>query len=117
MNRYVRALSRHDLAICLGALAAFVAALVVAARLHLRSDFRELLPQDDPELKDLQKIGDRVGGRSTLVIAIEGSVPDANRRFADALVANLRPLIGRDLIAIDHRADATKAFFERNKIL
>jgi len=117
MNRYVRALSRHDLAICLGALAAFVAALVVAARLHLRSDFRELLPQDDPELKDLQKIGDRVGGRSTLVIAIEGPVPDANRRFADALVANLRPLVGRDLNAIDHRADATKAFFERNKIL
>jgi predicted RND superfamily exporter protein len=117
MNRYVRALSRHDLAICLGALAAFVAALVVAARLHLRSDFRELLPQDDPELKDLQKIGDRVGGRSTLVIAVEGPVPAANRRFADALVANLRPLIGRDLNAIDYRADATKAFFERNKIL
>jgi predicted RND superfamily exporter protein len=117
MNRYVRALSRHDLAICLGALALFVAALAVAGRLRLRSDFRELLPQDDPELKALQKIGDRVGARSTLVIAVEGPEPPANRRFADALVANLRSLVGRDLSAIDYRADATETFFERNKVL
>jgi uncharacterized protein len=117
MNRYVRALSRHDLAICVGALALFVVALLVAGRLRLRSDFRELLPQDDPELKALQKIGDRLGGRSTLVIAVEGPEPGANRRFAEALVANLQPLIGRDLSAIDYRADATKQFFEKNKIL
>ena len=117
MNRYVRALSRHDLAICVGALALFVVALLTAGRLHLRSDFRELLPQDDPELKALQKIGDRLGGRSTLVIAVEGPEPAANRRFADALVASLQPLVGRDLSAIDYRADATKAFFEHNKVL
>jgi predicted RND superfamily exporter protein len=117
MNRYVRVLSRHDLAICLGALALFVVALATAGRLRLRSDFRELLPQDDPELKALQKIGDRVGGRSTLVVAVEGPDPAANRRFADALVANLQPLVGRDLSAIDYRADATKKFFEQNKIL
>ena len=94
-----------------------MAALALAGRLRLRSDFRELLPQDDPELKALKKIGDRVGGRSTLVVAVEGPDPGANRRFAEALVANLQPLVGRDLSAIDFRADATKAFFDRNKIL
>jgi uncharacterized protein len=117
MNRYIRALGRHDLTICAAALALFVAALFTAARLRLRSDFRELLPQDDPELKVLQQIGDRVGGRSTLVIAIEGPDPAANERFADALVANLQPLVGRDLRAIDVRPDATKAFYDQNKIL
>ncbi|HEY4392982.1 MAG TPA: MMPL family transporter, partial [Polyangia bacterium] len=113
----MRALRRYDLAICVGALALFVVALLTAGHLRLHSDFRELLPQDDPELKDLQRIGDRLGGRSTLVIAVEGPDPGANRRFADALVANLRPLIGRDLSAIDYRADATKPFFEKNKLL
>ncbi len=95
MNRYVRLLGRHDLAICVAALVLFVVALATAARLRLRSDFRELLPQDDPELKSLQQIGDRIGARSTLVIAVEGPDPGANERFADALVANLQPLVGR----------------------
>ena len=61
MSRYVRFLSRHDLAICAAALLLFVGALLTATRLHLRSDFRELLPQADPELKLLQQIGDRWG--------------------------------------------------------
>jgi len=117
MSRYVRFLSRHDLAICAAALLLFVGALLTATRLHLRSDFRELLPQADPELKLLQQIGDRVGGRSTLVVAVEGPDPVANERFADALVANLRPLVGRDLRAIDYRPDASKPFFEKNKLL
>ncbi|HEY6476505.1 MAG TPA: MMPL family transporter, partial [Polyangia bacterium] len=117
MNRYIRVLSRYDLAICLGALVLFVVALATAARLRLRSDFRELLPQNDPELKLLQQIGDRIGARSTLVVAVEGPDPGANERFADALVANLRPLVGRELRAIDARPDATKPFFDKNKIL
>ncbi len=117
MNRYVRFLARHDLAICGGALVLFVLALLTATRLHLRTDFRELLPLQDPELKALQRIGDRIGPRSTLVIAVEGRDPRANERFADALVANLRPLLGRDLRAIDDRPDATRAFYEQNKML
>ena len=117
MNRYVRFLARHDLAICGAALVLFVLALLAATRLHLRTDFRELLPLQDPELKALQRIGDRIGPRSTLVIAIEGRDPRANERFADALVANLRPLLGRDLRAVDARPDATRAFYEHNKML
>ncbi len=117
MNRYVRFLGKHDLAICGAALLLFVLALLTATRLHLRTDFRELLPLQDPELKALQRIGDRIGPRSTLVIAVEGPDPGANERFADALVVNLRPLLGRDLRAIDDRPDATRAFYERNKLL
>jgi uncharacterized protein len=117
MNRYVRALSRYDLAICAAALVLFVLALLTAGRLQLRSDFRELLPLEDPELKLLQQIGERVGPRATLVVAVEGPDPGANERFADALAANLQPLVGRDLGAIDYRPDATRSFYEHNKIL
>jgi uncharacterized protein len=117
MRRYVRFLARHDLAICGAALLLFALALLTATHLQLRTDFRELLPLQDPELEALQRIGDRIGPRSTLVIAVEGPNPRANERFADALVANLRPLLGRDLRAIDARADATRAFYDRNKIL
>ena len=100
-----------------GALVLFVVALLTAGRLRLRSDFRELLAAGGPQLKALQQIGDRIGPRSTLVMAVEGPDPRANERFAEALVANLRPLVGRDLRAIDYRPDATRPFYEHNKIL
>ncbi|HVV52404.1 MAG TPA: MMPL family transporter [Polyangia bacterium] len=117
MSRYLRFLSRHDAAVCAAALALFVAALLLAGRLRLRSDFRELLPEKDPELAALRRIDERLGGRSTLVVAVEGPDPGANERFADALAANLRPLVGRGLRAVDARADAARPFFDRNRLL
>ena len=71
-----------------------------ASRLQLRSDFTELLPQDDPKLTQLRDIGDRIGPPSTLIVAIEGSDSSANERFAEALVKNLRGLIGSDLTSM-----------------
>jgi uncharacterized protein len=115
--RYVAFLCRHDLATALVAFVAFVVAVAVASRLELRSDFTELLPQDDPELAQLRRIGDRVGSPSTLVVAIEGRDPQVNERFAETLVSNLRKLVGTDLTAIDYRPHATDAFFERNRAL
>ena len=118
MNRYVRFLGRHDLRdLRARRWSCSCWRCSTATPPAAAPDFRELLPQDDPELKALQRIGDRIGARSTLVIAVEGPDPRANERFADALVANLQPLVGRDLRAIDYRADATQAFFEQNKVL
>jgi uncharacterized protein len=115
--RYVAFLARHDLKISAGALLLFVAGVVTASRLELRSDFTELLPQDDPEVLQLRQLGDRIGTPSTLVVAVEGPEPTANEAFAEALVTNLQPLLGKSLRAIDYRADATRPFFEHNKAL
>ncbi len=102
------------------ALAAFVLfglSILAASRLQLRSDFAELLPQDDPEIVRLQQISDRVGAPSTLVIAVQGLDAKANERFAEELVKNLQPLLGTDLRAIDYRPDAAQPFFDHNKAL
>ncbi len=115
--RYVHFLSRRSTAIVVGALVLFVLALWAASKLQLHSDFTELLPQDDPELKLLQDIGDRVGRSSNLIVAVEGNDPAVNEKFAEALVANLHQLVGTDLRAIDYRADVGKPFFEHNQAL
>jgi predicted RND superfamily exporter protein len=115
--RYVTFLARNDLTIALCAFVLFLASAAMAARLKLRSDFTELLPQDDPELTQLRNIGDRIGAPSTLIIAVEGSDSAANERFAEALVKNLRGLIGSDLTSIDYRPHAADPFFESNKEL
>jgi predicted RND superfamily exporter protein len=117
VRRYVAFLARRSVPIVIAAVVLFALSLLAAKRLQLRSDFTELLPQDDPELKQLQQIADRIGASSNLVIGIQGPDPAANERFAEALVGNLKRLIGKDLRAIDYRADAGKAFFDHNKSL
>jgi len=117
VRRFVGILARHDLAIAVAAFILFGLSILAASRLELRSDFAELLPQDDPEIVRLQQIGDRVGAPSTLVVAVEGPDAKANERFAEALVKNLQPLIGADLRAIDYRPDAAQPFFDHNKAL
>jgi predicted RND superfamily exporter protein len=110
-------LSRHALAISVGASVLFVLSIVAAERLQLRSDFTELLPQNDPELAQLHQIGARVGAPSNLIVAVSGPDPRANERFADALAKNLEPLLGGDLRTIDYRPDAARPFFEHNRPL
>ena len=117
LRGYVGFLARHDLWISLGAFVLFILAVIAASRLELRSDFTELLPQDDPEVSELKDLGDKIGAPSNLIVAVEGPDPAANERFADALALNLRPLVGTDLRAIDHRPDASRPFFEHNKAL
>jgi predicted RND superfamily exporter protein len=116
-TNYVALLVRHDLAIAAWAFVLFLAAVVTASRLKLRSDFTELLPQDDPELVQLRNVGDRIGAPSTLILAVEGKDPAANERFAEALVKNLRGLMGSDLTSIDYQPHAADAFFEAHKDL
>jgi len=114
---YVALLVRHDFAIALWAFVLFLVAVATASRLKLRSDFTELLPQDDPELVQLRNVGDRIGAPSTLIVAIEGKNPAANERFAEALVKKLRGLSGSDLTSIDYQPHAPDAFFEAHKDL
>ena len=117
LSRYVAFLARHDFAIAACAFLLFVAALGMASRLKLRSDFTELLPQEDPELVQLKNVGERIGAPSTLIVAIAGKDPAANERFAEALVGNLGRLVGSEITSIDYRPHAADAFFERNKEL
>jgi predicted exporter len=117
VRRYVAFLSRRAVPIVAAALVLFALSLLAARRLQLRSDFTELLPHDDPELAQLRRIAERVGGSSNLIVAVEGPDPLANERFAEALAGNLKPLLGSDLRAIDYRADAGRPFFEHNRAL
>jgi predicted exporter len=117
VGRYVAFLSRNSTIVVLGAFVLFVLSIVAAHRLQLRSDFTELLPQDDPEIKEIKRLAERIGGSSNLIVGIEGPDPSANERFAEALVVRLRELVGKDLRAIDYRADVGKPFFEHNKAL
>src|SRR5262249_51069965 len=105
------------LAAAVSAFVLFLASVAIATRLELHTDLTVLLPPDDPAVRELRALGDKVGTPSTVVVAVEGPESAANRRFADALAERLRPLVGKELLALHYRADAASAFFRRNQAL
>ena len=115
--RYVRFLARHHLLIAIAAFLVFLGGVAAALRLELHADLAELLPQHEPAVEELHQIADTVGTPLTLVVAVEGQDPAANRRFADALARRLQPLVGGLLRGLDYRSDAAKSFYEHNQAL
>jgi predicted RND superfamily exporter protein len=88
-----------------------------AARLKLRAEVSELLPRGDKGVEGLKAVADRVGGVVTLIVAVEGPDPAANRRFADDLVKRLRTFPPEEIRAIDYRVDDARRFVDAHKWL
>ena len=69
-----------------------VIALAFASRLHIRTGFESLLPEDRPSVKELDRVAAKTAGVSTVFIVLEGhgKAPTASlRKAADALVPEL----------------------------
>src|SRR5262245_14258401 len=94
-DRYASFVERRSGAILLCAAALTVAAGWCASKLDLKTDFAELLPRKAVAVKELDRLQARLGGVSTLVVAIEGGDWKARQAFAEetvsALKAQLKP--------------------------
>jgi predicted RND superfamily exporter protein len=112
--RVVQAVVRHRLIVLAVWALVMTASVLLVRRLHLVTDFAELLPGDDPAVVATRQLQQRLGGVTPLQIAIESPDKQANLRFAAALTAALahepRSLVDR--VAYDLHAE--RAFFERN---
>ncbi|MFO1518920.1 MAG: MMPL family transporter [bacterium] len=95
----------------------FAFSLYEARHLKLKSDFKELLPENFQSVKDLNRIIDRVGGVGSLVIAVESPNPQDSIRFANDLVARLKQYPPEFMNRIEYNISETKKFFEDNKYL
>lgn len=89
-----------------------------ASGLELRSDFKELLPQESQAVRDYNQYRDRLGGVGNFIVVVENRNFDAARGYVDALVAALEEKTPPGQIEyIDYRATAQREFFEKNKYL
>ncbi len=90
--QYRRPLVIVSLAYVLAALA-----LPLVMQLGLKTGFSALLPEEKPSVKDLEAVGDRIGGLTTLTVAIQSNDRKAMQRFATDLVPRLQG-IGKGLV-------------------
>jgi predicted RND superfamily exporter protein len=71
------------------ALLSIMACALVASRLELRTELRELLPRDSPDYQAYEKQAGRIGGGATLFVIAESSDRRQNERFIDAVADRL----------------------------
>lgn len=117
LEAYVRFLYRGRWPLAFLFLLVFAGSLFLASHLKLRSDFKELLPQNFQSLQDLDRILARVGGEGSLIVAIESEDPKASIRYAEDLVAKFKAYPPEYLKRVDYNSAEVKKFFEDHKYL
>ncbi|NOY92393.1 MAG: MMPL family transporter [Deltaproteobacteria bacterium] len=85
--------------------------------LGLNSAWEALLPSDKPSVHDLERVRDRVGGLSTLTVAIESSDLEAMQRFARDLVPRLKALPPEQVRAVDWNVGNYENFVHEHRFL
>ncbi|MBN2493059.1 MAG: MMPL family transporter [Deltaproteobacteria bacterium] len=117
IRRYVDWLQRYYGWVLLAGLLLTVVGSLSAARFELRTDFAELLPQDEPSIKDLERAKQRMGGLSNLIVTVEGDSPEANRKLVDDIATKLERLPKDTIVYFKYHIKEEKRFYERFKHL
>jgi predicted exporter len=105
------AIRRPKLVLCI-AVAIAAVSFGLASRLRLQSDFLSLLPTKSETARRFHEALARKGGTaSTLLVVIESSDADANRRFAEAIADRLRVLPASLVGSVRTGAEPERRFF------
>jgi len=114
---YTDFLVRYHLPILAVATLLTVLAGFSASRFTIKTDFAELLPQDEPSIKDLEKAKQRKGGLSSMFVAVTGKDIEANRRLIDDLVARYKQMPEDYIYDLKYDINQEKTFYEEHKHL
>ncbi len=87
---YARLLVGHPGKVLLALLALGVGATWLTVNLRLESDQLSLISQDLPEVKEVKRIIDMVGGAGYLQLGLRGDDPDTLKKLSDAIAETLR---------------------------
>jgi predicted RND superfamily exporter protein len=117
MTRWADFVYRHPWLVVCAALALAATGGSLASNVGVRSDFKYLLPDDSQAVRDLDDINKRIGGMGTLIVHVAGKDLKAMERFADSLADKLAAYPRDEVLFVDYKIDAQKAFFEHNRYL
>jgi hypothetical protein len=86
----------------------------LASKLAIKSDLKALLPDNYQSVEELNKMLDRIGGVSSLIVVAESPNFEANKKFMDDLAVRLNQLPPETIRYIDYKADKVNEFYESN---
>ena len=92
-------------------------AVPLLLQLRLKPGLVSLLPSDKPSVRDLETAGSRIGGLSTLTVAVLSQDRDALPRFARELVPRLSAIRGHGIRSVDWSVTAFADFVREHREL
>ncbi len=95
----------------------FIFSIKVSAHLKLKSDFKELLPENFQSVQDLNRTLDRVPSTASLIVAIESDDPQSSIRFGKALVEKIKAYPPEYVARVEDNVSGVKKFFEDHRYL
>ncbi len=116
-DRWTDLVIRHAGKILLLGLVLTVLAALSASRFTLRTDFVELLPQDEPSIKDLEKAKQRKGGLSNMFVVVMGHDQAKNKQLADDLAARFAKLPSSFVMFMKYSINEERDFYSQHKHL
>ena len=117
MTRWAGIVYRYPLLVLSIALSIAVTGGFLASKIKIKSNFAALLPDQSQAVIDLKRINKRTGGMGTLIVSVTGRSLADMERFAEDLVKKLKQYPKEEILYIDYKIDAQKAFFDKNKYL
>jgi len=114
---YTHFLEKYRWPLALFFILLFALSIKVSSHLKLKSDFKELLPENFQSVQDLNRILDRVPGTASLIVAIESDDPQSSIRFGKALVEKLNAYPPTYIARIEDNVGEVKKFFEEYRYL
>lgn len=112
-SNYVGFAQRHLAIVIMVILATAAVSIFFAAKLQIKSDLKELLPEDYSSVKELNKALERIGGVGSLIVTAQSPDPAANKRFMDDLADRLNALPPGSIRYLDYKSDEVKHFYEK----
>jgi uncharacterized protein len=109
-------IKRYWLVLTVAAVLTVLSALS-ASRFQLKTDFVELLPQDEPSIKYLDEAKKRVGGLSNMIVAVSGEDVQTNRKLVDDLVARYNSISKDYVVYLKYHINDEKDYYTKNKQL
>jgi uncharacterized protein len=118
LGAYTAWATRHPRWVLAFGLLVFVCSWALASRLKIKGDFVSLLPTESGSAQRFtQALARKGGSASTLVVLVDSPEPEANRRFIDALAANLETLPKALVESVQVGSRAERRFFQDNRWL
>jgi predicted RND superfamily exporter protein len=108
---------RFDWLIVLLSLLLFYGSFLAIKHLQIRSDFKEMLPDQYRSVVELNKVESRVRSTATLQVIVVGDHWRATKQFIDAFVKEVPKQLGGLIANVDYESNTVKKFYDKNKYL
>lgn len=115
--RYSQFIHRFDWLIVILSVLVFYGTFSVIRHIQIRSDFKEMLPDQYRSVVELNKVESRVRSTATLQVIVVGDHWPATRQFIDAFVAEVPKQLGDLIASVDYESNTVKKFYDKNKYL